>query len=216
MRILGHRRPSRRRRDLHVRHARRGEGGGAEIGWLIATDGSKGGNAAAAELRARRAAPRPRRPAALLEVDAGIPGAHRRRACRGRGGGRRLEGAPRSEPDLVITHAPNDYHPDHRTLSRLVSDAARFRTPVIFADTLMGTGFAPAIWVDVTAQWRSSIALSAATRRSGRSASLQQRRRGTGFAHCKPTRRSLTPKRSALSRSIRSPTCARCCRRRRQ
>jgi len=124
---------------------------GAEIGWLIATDGSKGGTVPPAKLRAAR-----RREAAaagaLLAVMPGFLGRVDGELATDTAAGGLIEAElRRRNPDLIITHAPNDYHPDHRALSRLISDAARFRTPVVFADTLMGTGFEPAIWVDVTA-----------------------------------------------------------------
>jgi LmbE family N-acetylglucosaminyl deacetylase len=41
----------------------------------------------------------------------------------------------RYEPDLVVTHRPNDYHPDHRYTSQLVCDAAYMLTvPAIARD----------------------------------------------------------------------------------
>jgi len=53
-------------------------------------------------------------------------------------------------PQLVITHAPNDYHGDHRALSDAVRIAASFAAPVMWMETLMGVGFAPTIYVDIT------------------------------------------------------------------
>ena len=53
-------------------------------------------------------------------------------------------------PDLIATHAPNDYHSDHRAVSQAVHMAASFKAPVVCFDTLAGTGFEPTAYVDIT------------------------------------------------------------------
>ena len=54
------------------------------------------------------------------------------------------------KPDLVITHAPEDYHSDHKALSNYISESAGFNFPVLFADTLMGVNFNPNFYIDIT------------------------------------------------------------------
>lgn len=76
-----------------------------------------------------------------------------------------------AQPDLIITHNPDDYMPDHTAVSRLVFDASftatlpnysypqRFSTkdtppaklvPIYYMDTLAGVNFVPEFYVDIT------------------------------------------------------------------
>jgi N-acetylglucosamine malate deacetylase 1 len=71
----------------------------------------------------------------------------------------------KAKPDLILTHAPNDYHPDHRVVSRLVFDAS-FASglkniitespyhpgvqPIIYFDTITGADFLPTEFVDIS------------------------------------------------------------------
>jgi len=73
-----------------------------------------------------------------------------------------------ARPDLIITHAPNDYMPDHRETSRIVFDASFHATlpyykasgevfkkvvPLYYMDTVAGVEFLPTHYVDVTDFW---------------------------------------------------------------
>lgn len=135
---------------------------GHEIGWVVATNGAKGGAGDPAALVAQRraealAAAKPFgvTPRFLDRPDGAL--------AEDRGAAPLVEAATiELNPDLVITHAPNDYHPDHRALSRLVADAARFRMPVLYADTLLGVGSEPSIYLDISDHFERKLAAIAA------------------------------------------------------
>ena len=82
-------------------------------------------------------------------------------------------------PDLILTHYPDDYHPDHRATSRAVLDASFIMglpnvvtenpacpgVPALYYfDTLAGLGFLPTEYVDVSDVWQTKAAMLACHR----------------------------------------------------
>lgn len=121
---------------------------GDDVGWVIATDGAAGAGPTDGECsRIRRQ--ESREAAALLGVEPvfldGPDGSLRADANLVGRIADLLVGA-----DLVVTHAAEDYHPDHRALSLAVRDAAGFKVPVLACEPLGGAGFAPTHLVDVS------------------------------------------------------------------
>ncbi len=72
-----------------------------------------------------------------------------------------------ANPDFIITHAPDDYMPDHTAVSKLVFDASftaslpNYKTkygtaaklvPIYYMDTLAGVNFNPTEYVDISGE----------------------------------------------------------------
>jgi LmbE family N-acetylglucosaminyl deacetylase len=79
-----------------------------------------------------------------------------------------------ARPDVIITHAQNDYMSDHNEISKLVFGASFHATlplfetekrhhdtvaPIFFMDTVMGLGFQPVEYVDVTSTMETKVAM---------------------------------------------------------
>jgi LmbE family N-acetylglucosaminyl deacetylase len=77
-------------------------------------------------------------------------------------------------PDVIITHSPGDYMVDHNEISKLVFDASFLATlplyetgnephplvtPIFFMETIMGLGFAPTEYVDVSDHIETKVAM---------------------------------------------------------
>lgn len=82
-------------------------------------------------------------------------------------------------PDVIITHPPHDYHPDHTATSKLTIEAAqvsrtsnyrsklppvRKTVPVAFMDSERGIDFVPEDYVDISSVWELKLRMLAAHR----------------------------------------------------
>ena len=79
------------------------------------------------------------------------------------------------DPDLIITHSPNDYMSDHLETSKAVTHASFYAVcpqfcavggtpasgvvPVFFMDNLCGVGFLPGEYVDITDTLETKLAM---------------------------------------------------------
>lgn len=114
---------------------------GWQIGWVVATDGQAGlpPNAASGIRRHEAMAA-----AALVGVTPMLLGLQDGRLHDGTAEVAALRLAVDAfAPTLLIAPSPNDYHPDHRALSRLAKAVCPLQTALLLTDTMMGVGFLP-------------------------------------------------------------------------
>ena len=127
---------------------------GDELYLAVATDGAAGVVAGQDDSLAERRAAETKSALSPLATPLmlGLPDG----ALSGTAGGRQVvhDHITNISPDLILTHAPEDYHTDHRALSSWVTELAGFSCPVLYADTLMGVGFVPDYYVDIT-NWQA-------------------------------------------------------------
>ena len=79
-----------------------------------------------------------------------------------------------SRPDVIITHFPHDYMSDHNEVSKLVFDCSFHATlplfetgkphhdrvtPIYYMETVMGIGFSPTEFVDVSSTIETKVAM---------------------------------------------------------
>lgn len=79
-----------------------------------------------------------------------------------------------ARPDLIITHSPGDYMGDHNEVSKLVFECSFYATlplyetgrphhsavtPIYYMETVMGVGFLPVEYVDVTTTIDTKVAM---------------------------------------------------------
>ena len=127
---------------------------GDEIGLIVATDGAAGNVKSNVNLSSVRELETRKALESLGLVNMlGIPDG---KLLETKNAIQTINDAVSSEnPDIIVTHAPEDYHSDHRALSNYVQDIAGFKCPIIFADTLMGVNFFPDFYIDITSFFES-------------------------------------------------------------
>ncbi len=131
---------------------------GAELVLAIATDGSKGGKVDPAGLRLTRQAEARAATRSLGVEPIFLDFVDGELVPDGAVITRLKQLITETSPTLIVTHAPNDDHGDHRALSEAVRLAASFSSPVVWADNLQGVGFTPTYYVDITAHFAAKAA----------------------------------------------------------
>jgi LmbE family N-acetylglucosaminyl deacetylase len=131
---------------------------GWRIGWVIATDGSAGnGDPDPALARTRKQEAQAAADLCGAEmVWLGFPDGE---LVSSDGAQAAVSQALRKlKPDLCITHHLNDYHCDHRAVSRFVTEACQLGAQLLYAEPMLGIGPQPDLIIDITDTFENKCA----------------------------------------------------------
>lgn len=133
--------------------------GGSIVAWqkmgmkvlvMIATDGSKGGRGEAEDLINQRRQ-EAQSAAVLLGHDLLFLGFVDGSLAYGSELAHKISSyIEDNRPALVITHSPNCYHADHRACAEAALAGVNFHAPLLYFDTMMGTGSLPNFYIDIS------------------------------------------------------------------
>ena len=130
---------------------------GHRITWIVATDGAAGTGSRDAELAGKRSAEAVAAAnyAGASLIQCAFPdGQLAWRADAPAVIGHHLADL---KPDLIVTHACNDYHTDHRAVARIVGDTAPINVPILRSDNMLGLYFTPDFLVDIGAVFENKL-----------------------------------------------------------
>ena len=85
----------------------------------------------------------------------------------------------KSDPDIILTHAPNDYHHDHRAVAEATLEAARNSQNVLAYEIPVTKHFSPQLFYDISSVIQDKIRLvSLFESQSGKSFTLERAVKG--------------------------------------
>lgn len=85
----------------------------------------------------------------------------------------------KADPDIILTHAPNDYHHDHRAVAEATLEAARNSQNVLAYEIPVTKNFTPQLYYDISSVIQDKIRLvSLFVSQSGKSFTLERAVKG--------------------------------------
>jgi N-acetylglucosamine malate deacetylase 1 len=128
---------------------------GWSVGWVVATDGAAANGAVDADLAATRKA-EALAAGQLFDCEVTLLG-HPDGELRLQDSlSRQIQAIlVEKQPDLILVHHREDYHPDHRALANIVTDLRPVGSMLLYSEPMIGVGGQPHLLIDITPHFQA-------------------------------------------------------------